>query len=249
MKLKITTLVVLLALGSFSYAQTVDEIIDTYFENIGGADKFRALTGYKMIASVNAQGMDIPLEIIQLKGGKQLVKFELQGKKLTQLAFDGEVAWGHNFMTMQAEKQDSIATENLKRKSGDFPDPFLDYKDKGYKAELVGDETVEGVDCFKIKLTKKPTIVDDKEEEDVSFYFFDKESFVPIVMQSAITTGQMKGSVSQSIFSDYEEVDGLYFPFSMTQGLKDQPGQVIKIESIILNPEVDMSEFAFYEEE
>ncbi len=248
MKLKITTLVVLLALGSFSYAQTVDKIIDTYFENIGGADNFRALEGISMKASVNAQGMDIPLEMVQLKGGKQLVKFELQGKKLTQLAFDGEVAWGHNFMTMQAEKQDSIATENLKRLSGDFPDPFLDYKDKGYKAELVGDETVEGVECFKIKLTKKPTIVDDKEEEDVSFYFFDKENFVPIVMQSEIKTGQMKGMVSQSTFSDYEEVDGLYFPFSMMQGLKDQPGQTIKIESITLNPEVDKLEFVFPEE-
>ncbi len=248
MKLKITTLVVLLAMGSFSYAQTVDEIIDTYFENIGGADNFRALNGTQTKASVNAQGMDIPLEIVQLKGGKQLVKFELQGKKLTQLAFDGEVAWGHNFMTMQAEKQDSIATENLKRLSGDFPDPFLDYKDKGYKAELVGEETVEGVECFKVKLTKKPTIVDDKEEEDVSFYFFDKENFVPIVMQSEIKTGQMKGMVSQSIFSDYEEVDGLYFPFSMSQGLKDQPGQTIKIESITLNPEVDKSEFVFPEE-
>lgn len=245
MKIKISTLLVFLMIGSFSYAQNVDKIIDTYFENIGGADNFRALNGISMKASVNAQGMDIPLEMTQLKGGKQLVKFELQGKKLTQLAFDGEVAWGHNFMTMQAEKQDSIATENLKRLSGDFPDPFLDYKDKGYKAEFVGEETMEGVECFKVKLTKKPTIVDDKEEEDVSFYFFDKENYVPIVMQSEIKTGQMKGAVSQTIFSDYEEVDGLYFPFSMTQGLKDQPGQTIKMESITLNPEVNMADFVF----
>ncbi|MCF6359779.1 MAG: outer membrane lipoprotein-sorting protein [Cyclobacteriaceae bacterium] len=248
MKLKISTLFVLLMLAGFSQAQTVDEIIDTYFENIGGADNFRALTGITIKGSVNTQGMEIPLVIIQLKGGKQLVKFELQGKKLTQLAFDGEVAWGHNFMTMQAEKQDSIATENLKRISGDFPDPFLDYKDKGYKAELVGEETVEGVECFKIKLTKKPTIVDDKEEEDVSFYFFDKDNNVPIVMQSEIKSGQMKGMVSQTIYSDYEEVGGMYFAFSQEQGLKDQPGQVVKISEIILNPEVDMTEFVFPEE-
>jgi hypothetical protein len=248
MKIKISTLLVFLVISGFSYGQTVDEILNNYFENVGGADNFRALNGVKMKASVNSQGMDIPLDMIQLKGGKQLVKFELQGKKLTQLAFDGEVAWGHNFMTMQAEKSDSITTENLKRQSGDFPDPFLDYKDKGYKAELVGEETVEGVDCFKIKLTKKPTIVDDKEEEDVSFYFFDKENFVPIVMQSEIKTGQMKGMVAQTIFSDYDEVDGLYFPFSMTQGLKDQPGQTIKIDSIFINPDIDMSEFVFPEQ-
>ena len=245
MKLKISTLLLLLSIGSLSYGQTVDEIIDTYFENIGGADNFRALKGFKMMATVNAQGMTIPLEIIQLKSGQQFVKIELQGKELVQIAFDGEVAWSHNFMTMQAEKQDSIATENLKRESGDFPDPFLDYKANGYKVELVGEETVEGVECFKIKLTKKPTIVDDKEEENVSFYFFDKENFVPIVMQSEITSGQMKGMISETKFSDYDEVDGLYFAFSQTQGMKDQPGQEIKFESIILNPEVDMSIFDF----
>ncbi len=248
MKLKITTLLVLLVISGFSQAQTVDEIIDTYFENIGGADNFRALEGFKIIAAVNAQGMEIPVEFIQLKGGKQLIKYELQGKNMTQLAFDGNQAWGHNFMTQQAEKLDSIATENLKRISGDFPDPFLDYKDKGYKAELIGEETVEGVECFKIKLTKKPTIVDDKEEEDVSFYFFDKDNYVPIAMQSEIKSGEMKGVVTETKFSDYEEVDGLYFAFSQENGLKDQPGQVLSYKSIELNPEVDMADFIFPEE-
>ncbi len=245
MKLKIATLVTLLALGGISQAQSVDEIINNYFENIGGADNFRALKGVKMTASVNAQGMEIPVTMIQLKGGAQLMKFELQGKKLTQMAFDGETAWGHNFMTMQAEKSDSITTENLKRQKQDFPDPFLDYKDKGYNAELIGEDTKEGVECFKIKLTKTPVIVDDKEEENISFYYFDKENFVPIVVESEIRSGEMKGMVSQSIFSDYDEVDGLYFPFSITQGIKDMGGQTIKISKIELNPEVDMAEFEF----
>ena len=47
--------------------------------------------------------------------------------------------------------------------------------------------------------------------------------------------------------SDYQEVEGLYMPFSMTQGVKDQPGQPITITSIELNPTVDESEFEFPE--
>jgi outer membrane lipoprotein-sorting protein len=47
--------------------------------------------------------------------------------------------------------------------------------------------------------------------------------------------------------SDYQEVEGLYFPFSMTQGVKDQPGQPITIESIELNPSINDSEFNFPE--
>jgi hypothetical protein len=175
-----------------------------------------------------------------------LVQFEVQGKVLTQ-AFDGEVAWGHNFMTMEAEKSDAEATENMKRESRDFPDPFLNYKDKGYAIELMGKETVEGVDCFKIKLTKKPQLVDGQEVDNLSYFFFDTENFVPIVVETEIKTGQMKGNVSRGTFSDYDEVEGLYFPFSITEGIKDKGAQTINFTSFELNPEIDDAIFKFPE--
>ena len=59
--------------------------------------------------------------------------------------------------------------------------------------------------------------------------------------------GPGKGMISEVKMSDYQEVEGLYFPFSMTQGVKDQPGQPITIESIELNPSIDDSEFNFPE--
>ena len=48
-------------------AQTADEIIANYFENIGGLKIGKKLKGIKMSAKVNQQGMEIPLEIVQLK--------------------------------------------------------------------------------------------------------------------------------------------------------------------------------------
>ena len=41
----------------------------------------------------------------------------------------------------------------------------------------------------------------------------------------------------------------LYMPFSMSQGVKDQPGQPLTITSIELNVEADESEFKFPETE
>jgi hypothetical protein len=73
------------------------------------------------------------------------------------------------------------------------------------------------------------------------------ENFVPIVMEAKINAGPAKGYVSQIVFSDYQEVEGLYFAFSMTQGVKGQPGQAINIASIELNPEIEDSIFAFPE--
>jgi outer membrane lipoprotein-sorting protein len=244
--------ILLTALIAFSTAQinaqTADEIISTYFENIGGIDNLKKLEGIKMSAKVNNGGMEIPIEITQLKNGKQMTVINFQGKEIKQGVFDGETLWSTNFMTQKAEKSDAEQTANFKLNANDFPDAFVDYKEKGYTVELLENETIDGTETFKIKLTKEPITVDGKEEADVSFYFFDVDNFVPIAVQQEIKTGQGKGMISEVTFSDYQEVEGLYFPFSMTQGVKGQPGQPITMSSIELNPKVDDKAFEFPEE-
>jgi len=243
--------VALLLIGTqvISYAQTAEEIVKTYIENIGGEEALRKIKNVKMTAKVDAQGMVIPLEILNVSGGKMRVSFEFQGKEMVQQAFDGETSWGVNFMTQKAEKADSEQTENIKRESGDFPDPFLDYEKKGYKVELMGNETVEGVECFKVKFTKKPLLADGEEVENVQYYYFDTENYVPIITETEIKSGQMKGSISQTVYSDYQEVEGVYFPFSFNSRLKDGEGQPVTVEKIELNVEVDDSIFTFPETE
>lgn len=229
-------------------AQSVDEIVKTYLENIGGEEALRKIKGTKMLAKVNAQGMELPLTIINMADGKMRISFELQGKEMVQQAFDGETAWGINFMTQKAEKSDAEDTENIKRQIGDFPETFLDYEKKGYKAELLGKETIEGTECFKVKLTKKPLLADGEEIENVHFYYFDTENYVPIVSETEIKSGQMKGSISQTVYSDYQEVDGIYFPFSIDSRMKGSDmGQPVQVEKIEINPEIDDEIFKFVE--
>ncbi len=229
-------------------AQTADEIINSYFENIGGLENFKALSGVKMSAKLNQQGMEIPIDIVQLSDGRQLTSINFQGKEIKQGVFDGETLWSDNFMTMKAEKSDAESTANFKLNANDFPDPFIGYKEKGYTVELIGKETIDGAEAFKLKLVKEPITVDGKQEEDVAFYFFDTENLVPIAMQSEVKSGPGKGMTQEITFSDYQEVEGLYFPFAMTQGVKGQPGTPITISKIELNPTVDEKAFAFPEE-
>ncbi|MCF6294437.1 MAG: outer membrane lipoprotein-sorting protein [Flavobacteriaceae bacterium] len=246
--LKLVLVALVFSFTTHINAQTADEIINTYFENIGGLENLKKIEGMKMTAKVNNGGMEIPLEIYQFKDGKQLTIINFQGKELKQGVFDGETLWGHNFMTMKAEKNDAETTANMKLNSNDFPDPFIDYKEKGYNVELLGNETIDGTETFKIKLTKEPITVDGVEEADVSFYFFDVDNFVPIAVQTEIKSGQGKGMTLEITFSDYQEVEGLYFPFSMTRGVKGQPRSPITMTSIELNPVVDDAEFEFPEE-
>ena len=224
---------------------TVDEILDGYFENTGGKDAWNDLKGIKMIAKVNQGGLEIPLELVQMKDGRSYQKVSFQGQEIMQGVYDGEVLWSLNFQSMKAEKADTETLENFKLEINDFPDSFLNYKDKGYTVELMGTETIDGAETYKVKLVKEPIMVNGEEKEDVSFYYFDTEAFIPIAQDSEIMSGPSAGAIARSTQSDFDEVDGLYFPFSLGQGLKDGPSQAISIESIEINPEIDESVFKY----
>lgn len=237
-----------LALTSFAAtAQSADEIIDNYYDVTGGKDNWGKVKGIQMEAKVNQGGMEIPVTVIQMANGNEMVIVSLQGQEFIQGAFDGESLWSTNFQTMKAEKADEETLKNKKREMNDFPDPLFNYKKNGYTAEYVGKETIEGTETHKIKLTKKPILVDGAEVPNIEYYFFDTDNGVLIAVEGEVPSGPAKGSIGQSTFSDYQEVDGLYFPFSISQGIKNQGSQPMNLDKVILNPEVTRS-FSFPEQ-
>lgn len=237
--IKLLAILFLFSISSSTvFAQNADEIISKYITTIGGAEKLRALKGIKMEMTANAQGMEIPVELVQQVGGKMYVKINLMGKEMKQMASDGNSIWMTNGMTMKGEKADAETTENAKLSNQDFPNALLDYKTKGYAAEYVGKETKEGTECYKVKFTKKPVTVSGIKQEDVSYYFFDTENSLPIATETEIKEGPMKGQKSTSTMSDYQEVDGIYFPYALNEG-----GQDLKVVKITLNPVVEESAF------
>lgn len=227
-------------------AQTAEEIIDSYLETIGGKEALAAVSSLEMSGNAKAQGMDIPVTMYQKAPGLQRMDISFQGKTITQMAFDGEEGWSTNFMTMEAEKWDAEQSELMKGEM-DFMNAFLGYTDKGYTVSLEGEETVEGTDCYKVKLTKKPVTVDGKEEENFSYYFFDKETNVPIMTREFAKSGPMKGQPAEVFYSDYQEVEGIYFPFSISQKMNGQAMFAMAIEKIVLNVPLEVSFFAFPE--
>ena len=239
--LKLTCLLAALFLSSFASAQTADEIINKYFEVTGGKAKWAELKSLKMIAKGKQGGMDFPLVSLMKAPNKQKQAINFQGKEITVSAFDGKEMWKTNFMTMKAEKGEAEDSENA-AKALDFPDPFLDYKAKGYSIALEGEETIEGAVCHKIKLTKKPIKVDGKDEEDFSFYFFDKENGVIIMQRQTAKKGPSKDMAIESFMSDYQDVNGLFFPITMSQKMNGQVLFNMAVEKMELNVAIEDKE-------
>ena len=225
-------------------AQTAEEIVDTYLENIGGKDALAQINTLVMSGIAKAQGMEFPMTMYTKAPGKQRLDLNFQGQTMTQMAFDGETGWGVNFMTMEPEKWDQEQSD-LTKAQMDFPDVFYDYAEKGYSISLEGEETIEGTECFKIKLTKKPVMVEGKEEENFSYHFFDKETFVPIMQQDFGKVGPMKGMTTETYLSDYDEVGGVYFPHTIVTKIGGQTAADISVSKIEVNSDVEDAMFSF----
>ncbi len=235
---------ILALVANITVAQTADEIIENYFKATGGKDKWATLKSVKTSGKVKTQGMEFPITIMNKLPNNQKMVFSFQGKEFVQTAFNGSEAWSTNQMTMKPEKMEAEDSEIMKQEI-DFPDAFWNYKEKGYAIALEGEETIEGTVCHKIKLTKKPVKVSGKEEENFSYYFFDKENGVPVMTRSVGKKGQMKGIAVESFMSDYQEVNGIFFAFTMTQKMNGQAIATIAVEKVEINAAIDDKEFAF----
>jgi hypothetical protein len=242
--LKLLALGLTLCFVSTLNAQTAEEIIDNYIENIGGSDAWSKIESMEVTGIGRQQGVDYPFVATNMKDGRRIVDVNLQGNSFIFDAFDGESAWAMNFNTQKAEALDAETSMNTKNSATDYlPDGFMNYKEKGYTIELVGKESFEGTECFKLKLIKTPYIVDGKEEDNIETYYFDTDSFVPIAMESVIKTGQGKGTITQMLLSDYQEVDGLYIAFSQIQKFNGQIGLELIYKSVVFNSNVDENIF------
>lgn len=248
--IKLLMMAMAFAFVGTTQAQTADEIIANYFENTGGEDAWGKIESAKYIGKANMGGMEFPYEQLKTRDGKEMIAADVQGMKFYQNVYNGQDLWGTNQMSMQAEKMDAETTSNFKYETEHFPNDFYNYKEKGYTVELVGNETIEGTDTFKIKLNKLPLTVEGKEVEYAVYYYFDKDNFVPIVAEREMMSGPGKGMTMVQKFSDYEEIEGVYFPMSINIGVKGQPGgQELTVEKIELNPEITDEMFAFPEKQ
>lgn len=251
MKIFKLLVVLLLATGTMNAQKaavkplTVDDILAKYYENSGGKVLWDSLKTVRMKGQVSVQGMEIPVTIIQTAAGQQKVSIKFQGQEITQVAFDGEKGWSTDFMTQKAEKMTPETNVNTKQQVLDFPDALYNYRAKGYLAQLEGTEMIEGQEAIKVKLIKKPIKLDGQEQENIVYYFFSPDNYLPLAMRAISLSGQTKGASVETLLDDYRAVQGLLFPFSSRISYNGQPGEAIQLDDIETNVVVNPTLFEF----
>src|SRR5258705_6034181 len=110
----------------------------------------------------------------------------------------------------------------------------MDYKARGYTAELLGQETVEGANAYKMKLT-----TEDKKE---TTYYIDSKTF--LIIKSVAKREMMGQEIEvETYFSDVKEFGGLKFNTSRIQKADGQVFQEAHFDKIELNVPIDEKAF------
>lgn len=143
------------ALALLMNAQTADDIINSHIKTMGGLDKLNSIKSLHMIGiATGPNGSEIKTEI--WKEHNKLFRRETNFGmgSMTQL-ITSEGAWatnprsGGSFEAIPEERRIAQLYEM------DCQGPLIDYAAKGHKVELLGKETANDKESFKIKLTTK----------------------------------------------------------------------------------------------
>ena len=232
----LTILAGMALLAPAARAQTVDEIIAKNVEAVGGMDKLQSVKTLRMNATLKMGSFQAAMKSENKRPDKVRDEFILQGMAQVS-AYDGKTGWQVN--PFQGRKDpELLSADDTKglQVDADIDGPLVNYKQKGSTAELVGHDSVEGTDCYKIKLTLK--------NGDVRIYYLDADSYMIIKLE---TQTFIRGSFQEreTYYGDYEKVNGIYYPFSSESAQKDQPDRVqITVDKIEVNVPLDDSRFA-----
>ena len=134
-------------------AQTVDEIIAKNLEARGGLDKIKAVKTTRETGRLT-QG-DLRVRFIQENLRPNHVRQEIVVQGMSQIdAYDGHVGWRVSPFAGRKDP-DLLSADDMKNLviAADVDGELVDYRNKDHRAEYLGHDSVEGTDCYKIKLT------------------------------------------------------------------------------------------------
>ena len=224
--------VVGLLLSAMSFAQTAEEIVAKHITAIGGADNWKKINNMRQEATLSVQGMDIPVVITALHNKATKQEYTVMGMTGYSI-ITSEGGW--NFNPLQGQtKPEPITQDELKygKDKLDLQGDIVDYKAKGHTIQLLDKEDVEGVECLKLKLTRK--------SGNESIFFFDPKTYYIVRTSSKISAnGQEVESVVN--LSNYQKLpEGIVVPHTIENSAIPAP---ITLNKVIINGKVDEAVF------
>jgi hypothetical protein len=228
--------VLALLFTAYSSAQTADDIIGKYIQAIGGKDLLSKITSLYIEGTMDVMGMQGTIKITTLNGKGIKQEMDIMGSILTTCYTDKD-GWSVNPMTGSTSAETMPETQYNSGKDQIFiGGPFINYAEKGYKAELFGTDSVANVNAFKIKITLP--------DSTSSVYFFDSNTFYLV---QSVQQAEMQGQMTENIitYSEYKQTEGYTLPYKIEMDMAGgQFTMVMTVMKVELNKPADESIFS-----
>lgn len=237
-------LIVFLLIGSIipaATAQTADDVIAKYIEAMGGVEKLKTIKSiYIEGVAVSPNGAEITSKTykVQDKLYRQDIDFGMGSFTMIVTDKEGWFSNPRNGGAFEPFPAEAIAAQQYEL---DCAGPLVDYISKGSKTELIGKETIDGTECYSIKLTLK--------SGRTINYYVDNKNWYIIRTSAKGTAGMMGGGGNRqgggdvevkTNFSDFKKTsDGFVFPMTISRAGFGGGNMNTTIEKVEVNKPVD----------
>ena len=223
----------LLMSSAYLHAQTADDVVNKHVAAIGGKDVISKIKSQVVDADLSVMGSTLTSTstILVGKGFKNVANFN--GQEIVQCVTPTG-GWMINPLQGMSEAQ-PLPEDQVKaaQSAFDLGGDLYEYKTKGSKVELAGNENIEGVNAIKLKLTNK----DGKE----SLYFIDPATYYVVKRE---TTASVNGQdmTTTATFSNFKKTDiGFVMPFTT---VSNQGFEItINVNKVEFNKDIDPKVF------
>ena len=206
---------------------TADKVVDSYLKAIGGKAKAKALKSVKMkFEMTGAAPQPLQGDMVFMAPNLEKQVIYMNGSPVMTSIFDGNTLKVSGMMGNSEKSGDEVADK--KAKKGIVSQAFYTPE----QIELSGVTKVDGKDAYKVQV---------KEGEEITTEYYDVNT--GLLLQSTVAVETPQGNMEVvTLYKDYKKVDGIMFPFTITQEAGPQK-MVNTIKSIDINKGVSKADF------
>lgn len=216
--------------------QTADDLIAKNIHAKGGMDRILAIRSLRASGKTQQGSFTAQIGIQSMAPNLRRETFTIQGMSALTV-YDGATGW--QLSPFQGRRDPELLGEDDLRgliEESDFYGPLINYKEKGNAVEYLGHDTVDGDDALRLKVTLK--------NGDIFNYYLDPDTYLEIrVEKMQFIRGAVRETVTD--FGSYKQVAGVYFPFSVQIGGRENLSDRAKLtfDKIEANVPIQPSDF------
>ena len=200
---------------------TATDVVNKYFEAIGGKEKAMAVKTTMMVSNATIQGTPLVMTTKASAPNKTLMTISVMGNTMQKVVFDGE----KGYQEAQGRKTDMKPEDITEGKEANAIFNDLNYT----SGKLIRIEPIDGKNTIVLKIG----------DEEV---FYDMTSGLKVKSVKTVKTPDGKEVKVPTTYGDYKAVEGIMFPHSIE--IKSGPMNLnFKIAEIKINEGVEDKDF------